>query len=278
MRLANLRARTPVGEAPATLPPKLRSAAGTAQPIALRALPATPPRVLVIGSSTGGPQALNTIVSQIGGVLDRAPVLITQHMPPTFTTILAEHLARLAKRPVREAQDGEEINAGAVYLAPGGRHMSVARRDGTAVIALDDGPLINFCKPAVDPLFSSAAQVWGNKLLGLVLTGMGSDGLRGSIQSHASGGRSRTMPPESAVEHRLIFSYQLPSAILFADLPARHSKENDRSRHQKNISELDHATRRILDRLQRTSGNILRTDRNQSFIFREPVSHVLKHD
>jgi two-component system chemotaxis response regulator CheB len=142
----------------------------------------------VIGSSTGGPQALNALVTQIGSVLDRAPVLITQHMPPTFTTILAEHLGRLANRPVREAQHGEEVNIGTIYLAPGGTHMKVARRDGTAVIALDNGPLINFCKPAVDPLFSSAAQVWGNKLLGLVLTGMGSDGLRGAQAIAAAGG------------------------------------------------------------------------------------------
>jgi two-component system chemotaxis response regulator CheB len=199
VRLANLRARTPVGEAPTTLPPKLRSLAGAAQAFTLRALPVTPPRVLVIGSSTGGPQALNAIVSQIDGVLDRAPVLITQHMPPTFTTILAEHLARLAKRPVREAQDGEEINAGTVYLAPGGRHMSAVRRDGIAVIALDDGPLVNFCKPAVDPLFSSAAQVWGNKLLGLVLTGMGSDGLRGAQAIAAAGGSILAQDESSSV-------------------------------------------------------------------------------
>jgi len=159
-----------------------------AQPISLRPMPVAPPRVLVIGSSTGGPQALNAIVAQIGGVLDRAPVLITQHMPPTFTTIMAEHLARIAGRPVREGQDGEAINAGTIYLAPGGRHMSVKRRDGVAVIALDDGPLVNFCKPAVDPLFSSAAEVWHNWVLGLVLTGMGSDGLRGSQAIVAAGG------------------------------------------------------------------------------------------
>jgi len=115
-------------------------------------------------------------------------VLITQHMPPTFTTILAEHLARLSKRPVREAVEGEEVNAGTIYLAPGGRHMSVKRRDGIAVIALSDGPLINFCKPAVDPLFSSAAEVWGAKVLALVLTGMGSDGLRGAQSIAEAGG------------------------------------------------------------------------------------------
>jgi two-component system chemotaxis response regulator CheB len=186
LRLGNLRARTAGAEAPAALPPKLRAPA--AQPVALRPLPATAPRVLVIGSSTGGPQALNAIVTQIGSVLDRAPVLITQHMPPTFTTILAEHLARLTKRPAREAVEGEEVNAGTIYLAPGGRHMSVVRRDGIAVIALDDGPLVNFCKPAVDPLFSSAAEVWGPKVLGLVLTGMGSDGLRGAQAIAAAGG------------------------------------------------------------------------------------------
>lgn len=184
-RLGNLRARVPgAGAAPE---PQLKPRTPP-QPIALRPLPATAPRVLVIGSSTGGPQALNAIVTQIGSVLDRAPVLITQHMPPTFTTILAEHLARLTKRPVREAVEGEEVNAGTIYLAPGGRHMSVVRRDGIAIIALNDGALINFCKPAVDPLFSSAAEVWGPKVLGLVLTGMGSDGLRGAQAIAAAGG------------------------------------------------------------------------------------------
>jgi two-component system chemotaxis response regulator CheB len=154
----------------------------------LRPMPVTPPRVLLIGASTGGPQALNAIVAQLGDVIERAPVLITQHMPATFTAILAEHLARVAKRPVREAREGEEVNAGTVYVAPGGRHMKVVRRDGTAVVALEDGPLINFCKPAVDPLFSSAAQVWGYKVLALVLTGMGHDGLMGARAIAAAGG------------------------------------------------------------------------------------------
>ncbi|MGA2565548.1 MAG: chemotaxis response regulator protein-glutamate methylesterase [Pseudolabrys sp.] len=186
LRTGHLHARA--GEANRAPQFKPRPVHGITLPITLRAMPVTPPRVLVIGASTGGPQALNTIVSQIGGVLDRAPVLITQHMPPTFTTIMAEHLARIADRPVREAQDGEEVNAGTIYLAPGGRHMSVARREGMAVITLDDGPLVNFCKPAVDPLFSSAAEVWGPKVLALVLTGMGSDGLRGAHAIAAAGG------------------------------------------------------------------------------------------
>ncbi len=181
MRLASARTSTPQAKPR----PGLDS---IHTPIALRAMPATPPRVLAIGASTGGPQALNAIVAQIASVLERAPVLITQHMPPTFTAILAEHLARIAKCPVREACEGEEVNAGTIYLAPGGKHMKVARRDGIAVIAIDDGPLVNFCKPSVDPMFSSAAAVWGSKVLALVLTGMGSDGLRGAQAIVAAGG------------------------------------------------------------------------------------------
>jgi len=154
----------------------------------LRPMPTTSPRVLLIGSSTGGPQALNLLVAEIGGVIQRAPVLITQHMPPTFTAVLAEHLARVGKCSVHEAMDGEEISAGSVYLAPGGRHMKVSRRDGTAVISLEDGPLVNFCKPAVDPMFASAAEVWGSKVLALVLTGMGADGLAGARKIVAAGG------------------------------------------------------------------------------------------
>src|ERR1700761_8136432 len=118
------------------------------------------PRVLLIGSSTGGPQALMTLISEIGSVIDRFPVLITQHMPPTFTTILAEHLARTSRRPAHEAIDGEIVKAGTIYLAPGGRHMRVVRHGADAAIALDDGPPVNFCKPAVDPLFTSATDIW----------------------------------------------------------------------------------------------------------------------
>lgn len=168
-------------------------------PLRLRQMPLTPPRVLVIGASTGGPQALNRLVVQIDAVIQRAPVLITQHMPPTFTAVLAEHLARVSKFPVREASDGEEVNAGVIYLAPGGKHMKVERRDDTAVIAIDDGPMVNFCKPAVDPLFASAAQVWGSKVLALVLTGMGSDGLAGAKEIVAAGGHVIAQDEETSV-------------------------------------------------------------------------------
>jgi two-component system, chemotaxis family, protein-glutamate methylesterase/glutaminase len=195
IRQLGLRARRLGRAVPATQVKSVRQpVARTVLPAAsepavmLRPQPATPPRVLLIGASTGGPPALNTVISEISAVLARAPVLITQHMPPTFTAILAEHLARLTKYPVHEAHDGEPVNAGIVYIAPGGRHMTVARRNGGVVIALDDGPLINFCKPAVDPLFFSAAEVWGHKAFALMLTGMGADGLAGARAIAAAGG------------------------------------------------------------------------------------------
>jgi two-component system chemotaxis response regulator CheB len=189
---ANPRARAPAGA------PAARSKIGLVDPrgiavghstdFTLRPFTLTPPRVLVIGSSTGGPQALTALVAQLTPVIQRAPVLITQHMPPTFTTILAEHLTRAAGCMAREAEDGEPVTAGRIYLAPGARHMTVVKREKRAFIALDDGPLINFCRPAVDPMFASAAQVWGMGVLALVLTGMGIDGTKGARDIVSAGG------------------------------------------------------------------------------------------
>ena len=167
---------------------ELRDAARPQVPLVLRPMPLSPPRVLLIGSSTGGPQALQTVLSAAGAALVDVPVLITQHMPPTFTAILAEHLERALHLPVREASDGEPIVAGTIYIAPGGRHLRVAGRNGAALVMIEDGPPINFCKPAVDPLFSSAATIWGSKALALVLTGMGHDGLAGARDLVAAGG------------------------------------------------------------------------------------------
>ncbi|CAN5249525.1 chemotaxis response regulator protein-glutamate methylesterase [soil metagenome] len=146
------------------------------------------PRVLLIGSSTGGPQALMTLVAEIGAVIDRVPVLITQHMPPTFTTILAEHLSRASRKPAHEGIDGEIVKPGQIYLAPGGKHMRVAKQGANIVIALDDGPPVNFCKPAVDPLFISGIDVWQGAIMAVILTGMGSDGMRGGKDIVAAGG------------------------------------------------------------------------------------------
>jgi two-component system chemotaxis response regulator CheB len=165
----------------------------------LRPFALMPPRVLLIGASTGGPQALNHFFSQAKSIVDQAPVLVVQHMPPTFTTVFAEHISRAAGRPAHEAIDGEEVKAGHIYVAPGGRHMRVTRRDDVAVIALDDGPPINFCKPAVDSLFDSAAEIWGSKNLAIVLTGMGSDGKLGAASVVAAGGSVIAQDEETSV-------------------------------------------------------------------------------
>ena len=146
------------------------------------------PRAVLIGASTGGPQALTALLEKLPAAVDRAPLLIVQHMPPTFTTVLAEHLSRVGGRGAHEAEDGEPVLPGGIYVAPGGRHMRVARSETGVRIALGDDAPINFCRPAVDALFTSAAAVWGPAALALVLTGMGADGTRGAADIVASGG------------------------------------------------------------------------------------------
>ncbi|MGY3038246.1 two-component system chemotaxis response regulator CheB [Bradyrhizobium sp. USDA 4354] len=187
----------PASPAPAARGPVARPAAPAPGPamhapsagaLSMRPFSTQAPKVLLIGSSTGGPQALMSLVTELGPVIDRFPVLITQHMPPTFTTILAEHLARSSRRPAAEAVDGEPVKSGRIYLAPGGKHMRVARSGADVTIALDDGPAVNFCKPAVDPLFTSAIDVWHGAILSVILTGMGSDGMRGGKEIVAAGG------------------------------------------------------------------------------------------
>ncbi len=160
----------------------------TTSPIHLRPFALTPPRALLIGSSTGGPQALTALIERLPAAIDRAPVLITQHMPPTFTTVMAEHLSRVGGRGAHEAEHGEPVLAGGIYVAPGGRHMRVTRNADGVRIAIGDDEPINFCKPAVDALFSSAAAVWGPAGLALVLTGMGADGTHGATDIVAAGG------------------------------------------------------------------------------------------
>jgi len=168
--------------------PDVSSRRADANEASLRPFALTVPRALLIGSSTGGPQALTMLLEKLPQAIDRAPVLIAQHMPATFTAVLAEHLSRASGRGAHEAEHGEPVLAGGIYLAPGARHMRVVRDGDGVKIALGDDPPVNFCKPAVDPLFSSAADVWGPALLALVLTGMGNDGTRGAADVVAAGG------------------------------------------------------------------------------------------
>jgi two-component system chemotaxis response regulator CheB len=155
--------------------------------VKLRISLAREPKILAIGSSTGGPQALLTLL----GALPREfkiPIVIAQHMPATFTTVLAQHLARASGRPSTEAVSGEPILPGRIYLAPGDFHFEVAR-DGTNLVArLNKAPHENFCRPSVNPLFRSVAKLFGAQAACVMLTGMGSDGLDGTRDIAAAGG------------------------------------------------------------------------------------------
>ena len=162
---------------------------GAAAPraIALRAAAVEPFEALAIGSSTGGPQALFELLGAIRGTVSR-PVFVTQHMPATFTTILAEHIARSTRWPAAEAVDGEPVRAGRVYVAPGDYHMVLEGKGGERMLRLDRGPAENFCRPSVDPMLRSLAQAYGRRLLCVILTGMGSDGRKGGEAVVAAGG------------------------------------------------------------------------------------------
>ena len=144
------------------------------------------PDVIAIGSSTGGPQALFTLLAGLGGL--KQPILITQHMPPTFTTILAEHISKVTGREAAEAKDGEVILPGRIYVAPGDFHMTVEVHNNQKTLRIAKSPPENFCRPAVDPMLRSLVQVYGAKILCVILTGMGADGLRGAQALVASGG------------------------------------------------------------------------------------------
>jgi two-component system chemotaxis response regulator CheB len=148
---------------------------------AARRLKSEPVRALAIGCSTGGPNALAEILPHIPEDFP-APILIVQHMPPTFTRFLAQRLTTLCRMPVEEAIDGTVLRAGTMWVAPGGNHMLVETGQGLAKIRISQSPPENSCRPSVDVLFRSVSEVFRGSTLAVVLTGMGQDGLRGCEQ------------------------------------------------------------------------------------------------
>ncbi|MEX2649921.1 MAG: chemotaxis response regulator protein-glutamate methylesterase [Alphaproteobacteria bacterium] len=173
---------------PGPAAPGAASSASTAPPeLKLRPKPAEAPKVLVVGSSTGGPQALDVLLGQLGNSFS-VPILIVQHMPPTFTALLAESLTKATGVPCTEARDGEPALAGRAYIAPGDYHMTVEGRPEQARLRVYQGPPENFVRPAVDPLLRGAAEVYGRRTLAVILTGMGSDGCKGCEALVAAGG------------------------------------------------------------------------------------------
>lgn len=160
--------------------------------------PAAPPEVVAIGISTGGPEALRHFLPELPADFP-CPVLIVQHMPPFFTKSLAESLDARCALTVTEAEHHEPVQPGRIYIAPGGRQMRVGKTGGQVRIELSDDPPENNCRPAVDYLFRSVAQVYRSATLGVIMTGMGSDGTEGCRQIKRAGGRVIAQSAESCV-------------------------------------------------------------------------------
>jgi two-component system, chemotaxis family, protein-glutamate methylesterase/glutaminase len=180
-------------------------------PLALRPAPAFPARLLAVGSSTGGPQALFTLVQGLGRSLN-VPVVMTQHMPATFTPILADHLTKIGLMPCAEARDGESLLPGRIYLAPGDRHLLVEGSRLALRARLSEDPPENFCRPAVDPMLRSAAAACDGRVLIAMLTGMGRDGLEGTKRVVEAGGAAIAQDEASSVV------WGMPGAVAQAGL------------------------------------------------------------
>lgn len=145
------------------------------------------PDILAIGSSTGGPNALFEVIPHLKGI--QIPVIITQHMPPTFTRILAEHIHQQTGIDAVEGAEGMPLLPGRIHIAPGGYHMLFKKNGAATVITLDEGPMENFCRPAVDPMLRSAVKIYGQRIMTVILTGMGQDGMLGAREVIGAGGR-----------------------------------------------------------------------------------------
>ena len=169
------------------LPPQLDLDPPANGPVDLRAFVAVMPRYLLIGASTGGPRAVSKVLVDIGEALQDLTTLVVQHMPPLFTASYAEQVAAQTGLPAREPFDGERLSRGSIYIAPGGRHLGIDRKLGHLVARISDDAPVRYCRPAVDVLFQDAAQHLGSAALGLVLTGMGSDGTEGAGALRAVG-------------------------------------------------------------------------------------------
>ena len=177
----------------------------------------TQPLVLVIGASTGGPAALDTVLSALPAEFP-LPVLVVQHMPELFTRLFAERLDGHCRLRAREAAEGDPVRAGTIYVARGNWHMearSAAQAGSKATVHLTQGPLENHCRPAVDVLFRSAAAVYGSAVLAVVLTGMGADGMLGSKVIRAAGGAVIAQDQASSVV------WGMPGAVTNAGLAQR---------------------------------------------------------
>ena len=155
------------------------------------------PRALAFAASTGGPQALLELFAHLHDTRLRVPVFITQHMPATFTAIFAENLYKASGMPCMEAVHGKEVEPGHIYIAPGDYHMTVRKKGGGLVLALNQDPPEHFCRPAADPMIRSLLDAYADELLLCVLSGMGEDGLSGARALAEEGGNILIQERES---------------------------------------------------------------------------------
>jgi two-component system, chemotaxis family, protein-glutamate methylesterase/glutaminase len=167
--------------------------------IVLRPVAKVRPNILLIGASTGGPTAVTQLLKAARPALNRMPFIVAQHMPATFTTMFAEHLRRTLSIDASEAQTGDPIEPGRVYVAPGGRHLKIRRQAAGICAVVDDSAPVNFCRPSVDVTFRSVTALYGAGALGVMLTGMGADGLEGSAALVEAGGNLMAQDEQSSV-------------------------------------------------------------------------------
>jgi two-component system, chemotaxis family, protein-glutamate methylesterase/glutaminase len=175
--------------------------------------------IVVIGVSTGGPNALMKVLPEIPADFP-VPIVVVQHMPPLFTKFLAERLEKICPLHVREAVHGDRLEPGTILIAPGDHHLEMDRTDHGVVVRLHKGPLENSCRPAVDPTFRSAVECFGSRVLGVIMTGMGQDGLQGSRCIYDGGGQILAQDEKTSVVWgmpRFVVEEGLPDEVLPLD-------------------------------------------------------------
>lgn len=168
------------------------------------------PEALVVAASTGGLEALSSMLAGLGAAIARVPVFVVLHMPRGFEGSVTSHVARMCGRETCVAGNGEAVRAGVVYFAPPERHLEIVREKGRVLLRLHDGPALHFCKPAADHLFRSAAHVYGRDLVGVVLSGMGADGCAGAADIVREGGQVLAQDEESSAV------WGMPGAVIEA--------------------------------------------------------------
>ncbi len=190
--------------------------------------PNIPVRAIAIASSTGGPAALIKLFEGMRGKMPHVPIFITQHMPAGFTSVLAEHLAVASGSNAFEGYEGQVVSTG-IYVAPGGYHMEIKNEGGRHVVKLNQGPMVNSCRPSADPMFTSIGEAYNGQVLAVVLTGIGSDGTNGAKAIAARSGRIIAQDAATSVVYgmpRYVAEAGICEAILPLDKMADYILKN----------------------------------------------------